>query len=161
MPTGTRRQRGQYAKAPLTYSTGTTPGEQEIDASTTAPTLVTDGFVLAGLDTSMGGSRQLAAPAMIDVLVELIDDGTDPADIVENFSLWFYFPDAGTANKWRETVPMTAAGVNKRGALGGDNGQIQGNVYKVDVPQGATRGFVHVPSLAAGVIFAVLVYPDN
>lgn len=150
-----------YARQALTYSTGTTPGEQEISSATTAPTLVSHGFALGGTDSN-AGDAQYAAPRFMDLIVELSNDGASPDDLIENFSLWFYFPDADTANKWRETGPYQANGVNKRGAVGADASlDPAGNIYKIDVPASATRCFVHFASLTASIKAHILAYPDS
>jgi len=150
-----------HARQPLTYSTGTTPGEQEISSQTTAPTLATHGFELGGIDAG-AGNLQYAAPRFIDLIVELENDGASPDDLVENFSIWFYFPDAATTNKWRETAAFQANGVNKRGAVGADAGlDPAGNIYKIDVPQAASRAFVHFATLTASIKVHVLAYPDS
>lgn len=150
-----------YAGSPLTYVSGTTPGEQSISSSTTAPSLVTHGFSISGIDEN-AGDAQYAAPRFLDVIVELINNGASPDNIQENFSLWFYFPDASTTNKWRESGPFTCSGVNKRGAVGADASEDPAsNIFKVDVPRGATRCFVHFPSLTASIKAVVLAYADN
>jgi len=155
------RKQTAYARQPLTYSTGTTAGEQEISGATTAPSTSAHGFALAGTDSN-AGDAQYAAPRYMDLIVELANDGASPDALQENFSIWFYFPDADTANKWRETGPFVASGIDKRGAKGADAGEDPaGNIYKIDVPQGATRAFVHFQTLTASITAHVLAYPDN
>lgn len=154
-----KRSKGLYARPPMTYSTGTTVGEQTIAAATTAPTVVTEGFVVAGVDEN-SGDAQYAAPSFLELLVEL--SGSASASAAINFSVWFWMPDAATANKWRESAPFVASGPDVRGAAGADADDTQaGNVYKVDCPQKATRGFIHVETLAANINVHVLAYPDN
>jgi len=147
-----------YSQAPLTYSASTTPGEETIAAATTAPSLVTHGFVVAGVDGG-AGSAQFRGPNLLSVCVEL--SGASAAAAEVNFSLWFWLPHAATANKWRETAAFVAAGPDKRGAKGADAGVQNGNVYEIPTPPGASRGFVHVQTLAANVNVHVLVVPAH
>ncbi len=156
------RDSTRYARDPLTYSSGVDPGEQLITASTTAPTLATHGFVIAGTVTEMGLTRRISAPRYLDILAELINGGASPDDEQLNFSLWFYMPDADSANKWRETAAFVVSGVNKRGAVGADASlDPAGNVYKIDVPRGASRAFVHIATLTTNVHLRVLAYGDS
>lgn len=138
-----------YAVDPLTYVSGTTPGEQKITAQTTFPTLVSHGFVIAPVD---GSGKQMAPPRYLSIVVELTGSAADDATV--NWSICIYHPRAATTNKWRESSWFQAGGKNIRSAT-------VGNLYTPDCPRGATRGFVHVSSLPANVEVNIIVEPMN
>jgi hypothetical protein len=157
------RVHARYKPIPLTYSSGTVRGEQEITSSTTAPTLDTHGFEIAPdeiSDDDGNTGKAFHPPEFLDVIGEL--SGTAADDTQLAVSIWFFFPDASTTNKWRESAPLVISGVNYRGAKGSnDKGVTQGNLYKVDCPAGATRAFVHVDTMPADVDLHVMVHPYN
>ena len=156
-----RRRASQHKQSPLTYSTGTTPGEQEITASTTAPSTDSDGFPIADLDPDTDAADDyFHPPEFLDVVGELT--GTAEAAAVVAVSIWFYFPDAGTTNKWRESAPMYISGSDQRGSKGYNDSDVErGNCYKIDVPAGAIRAFLHAEDVPADVDVHILVHPYN
>jgi len=158
---GNRRRQNQWKPTALTYSSGTTPGEETIASSTTAPTTSGQGFEIAASDPKVGGIAQYYhPPEFLSIVGELT--GTAEANSQVAVSVWFYFPDAATTNKWRESAPIVISGSNYRGAKGlNDNSVTQGNLNLIDCPAGATRAFLHAEDVPANVDVHMLVHPYN
>jgi hypothetical protein len=155
---GKKRVASVYKPKPVTYSSGTTVGEQTIASSTTAPTTSGQGFELSELVPDLPTSQYYHPPEFLSIAGELT--GTAEANSQVAVSVWFYFPDAATTNKWRESAPIVISGSNFRGAKGlNDNAVTQGNLYLIDCPAGATRAFLHAEDVPADVDLHMLVHP--